>query len=188
MYFSPIGDIYVSNVFSEKWFPAEAFLVESIYWYAYFVNTLTENMFVVGGIVNRKMHLQTLGTPEHNMNQWEVIFHDDFLPEYRELSVTVQNALIAATKILREKGPLLGRPYVDTLKGSSHPNMKELRFDADGGVWRVAFAFDPERNTIALVAGDKGGIAQRRFYGELINVADGRFDRHLSALRSQKRK
>jgi hypothetical protein len=66
--------------------------------------------------------------------------------------------------------------------------MKELRFDADGGVWRVAFAFDPERKAILLVAGDKSGIAQRHFYRELIDVADGRFDQHLNALRSQKRK
>jgi hypothetical protein len=41
------------------------------------------------------------------------------------------------------EGPNLGRPHVDTLEGSSHPNMKELRFNADGGVWRFAFAFDP---------------------------------------------
>jgi hypothetical protein len=66
--------------------------------------------------------------------------------------------------------------------------MKELRFDADGGIWRVAFAFDPERKAILLVAGDKGGIAQRRFYRDLIEVADRRFEQHLKELRSQKRK
>jgi hypothetical protein len=65
--------------------------------------------------------------------------------------------------------------------------MKELRFDADGGVWRVAFAFDPERKAILLVAGDKGGTAQRRFYRDLIHVA-ARLDQHLNAIRSQKRK
>jgi hypothetical protein len=66
--------------------------------------------------------------------------------------------------------------------------MKELRFDADGGVWRVAFAFDPERKAILLVAGDKAGVAMRRFYRNLILVADARFDQHLRALRSQERK
>jgi hypothetical protein len=65
--------------------------------------------------------------------------------------------------------------------------MKELRFDADGGVWRVAFAFDPERKAMVLVAGDKGGVVQRRFYRDLILVADQRFDKHLNALRSKKR-
>jgi hypothetical protein len=119
--------------------------------------------------------------------QWEVIFHDDFLLEYRGLAVTVQNELVALTVNLSEKGPLLGRPQVDTLKGSRHANMKELRFDADGGVWRVAFAFDPERNAILLVAGDKGGVGKRKFYRALIRVADERFDKHLMTLRAKKR-
>jgi hypothetical protein len=118
--------------------------------------------------------------------QWEVIFHDDFLLEYRELAKAVQNELVALTVNLSEKGPLLGRPQVDTLKGSRHANMKELRFEADGGVWRVAFAFDPERNAILLVAGDKGGVGRHRFYRDLIRVADGRFEKHLMALRSKK--
>ncbi len=118
---------------------------------------------------------------------WKVIFHDEFVNEYRELPSTVQNELVALTVNLRERGPLLGRPLVDTLKGSSHANMKELRFEADGGVWRVAFAFDLERKAILLVAGNKAGVAQGRFYRELIRVADGRFDQHLNALRTKKR-
>jgi len=126
--------------------------------------------------MERKMHLKTLCISEHNINEWKVIFHDDFVPEYGELPESVQDVLVASTKILREKGPLLGRPQVDTLKDSRHANMKELRFYADGRVWRVAFAFDPERKAILLVAGDKGGVAQRRFYSELILVADRRFD------------
>lgn len=119
--------------------------------------------------------------------QREVILHDDFTPEFKQLSSIVQNEMVALTLNLREKGRLLGRPQVDTLKGSRHANMKELRFDADGGVWRVAFAFDPERKAILLVAGDKGGIAKRRFYHELIRVADERFDQHLQAIRTKKR-
>jgi hypothetical protein len=54
--------------------------------------------------------------------------------------------------------------------------MKELRFDADNGVWRVAFAFDPKRRAILLVAGDKAGATQKRFYKQLIQKADKRFD------------
>lgn len=135
-----------------------------------------------------KMLLKTLGTVEHNNKEWEVAFHDEFIREYRGLSESVQDVLVAAMKILREEGPLLGRPQVDTLKGSRHANMKELRFDVDGGVWRVAFAFDPERRAILLVAGDKGGVAQRRFYRELIRTADNRFDGHLNALQIKKRK
>ncbi len=72
------------------------------------------------------------------------------------------------------------RPRSDTLNGSKHRNMKELRFDADGGVWRVAYAFDPERKAILLVAGDKFGGSQKRFYRSLIDQADERFDEHLA--------
>jgi hypothetical protein len=60
--------------------------------------------------------------------------------------------------------------------------MKELRFDAADSVWRVAYAFDPKRRAILLVAGDKSGVASRRFYKSLIERADARFDRHLARL------
>lgn len=77
----------------------------------------------------------------------------------------------------------MGRPHADTLAGSKFKNMKELRFAADNGVWRVAFAFDPERQAIVLVAGDKGGVAQKRFYKSLIDKAGARFASHLSVLK-----
>ncbi len=66
-----------------------------------------------------------------------------------------------------------------TLKGSKFSNMKELRFEADNGVWRLAYAFDPRRKAILLVAGDKSGVAQGRFYKALIRRADARFAEHL---------
>jgi Phage derived protein Gp49-like (DUF891) len=72
---------------------------------------------------------------EHTLTvKWEVDFHDDFVPEYHELPQGVQDELLASIKVLEEFGPQLGRPRVDTLKGSRHHNMKELRFDAGGGV------------------------------------------------------
>ncbi|WP_259675048.1 type II toxin-antitoxin system RelE/ParE family toxin, partial [Burkholderia pseudomallei] len=80
----------------------------------------------------------------------------------------------------------LVRKFQGRSKGSQHANMKELRFSWDNGVWRVAFAFDPKRQAILLVGGDKGGADQRRFYKRLIAVADARFDEHLSALAAMK--
>jgi hypothetical protein len=65
--------------------------------------------------------------------------------------------------------------------------MKELRFSAVDGVWRVAFAFDPKRKAILLVAGDKSGVSEKRFYRELIRKADDRFDDHLARLKGQKK-
>ena len=63
--------------------------------------------------------------------------------------------------------------------------MKELRFKADDGVWRVAFAFDPIRCAVLLVAGDKSGVSQRLFYRRLIAKADARYDAHLAAERQR---
>ncbi|MFZ0695326.1 MAG: type II toxin-antitoxin system RelE/ParE family toxin [Alphaproteobacteria bacterium] len=93
---------------------------------------------------------------------------------------------LAQARVIETFGPTTGRPRVDTLKGSKHANMKELRFEADGGVWRVAFAFDPERKAILLVAGDKSGQSERVFYRRLIATADKRFDAHLERVKGRK--
>jgi len=73
---------------------------------------------------------------------------------------------------------------VDTLNGYKYANMKELRFSAGDGVWRVAFVFDPQRNAILLVAGDKSGTSQARFYERLIKKADLRYKAHLKRIGS----
>ena len=96
--------------------------------------------------------------------------------------------MLAHAKILETFGPQLGRPRADTLKGSKHANMKELRFDAADGVWRVAFAFDPTRRAILLVAGNKAGTSEKRFYKQLVKKADERFKKHLHRLKAKKRK
>lgn len=114
---------------------------------------------------------------------WTVANHDDFDPEFDGLPAEVQDELLAMTALLETYGPTLGRPHVDTLSGSKHANMKELRFDAADGVWRVAFAFDPQRQAILLVAGDKSGVKQQRFYKGLIRRADSRFADHLKRLK-----
>ncbi len=76
---------------------------------------------------------------------WRVDFHPAFLAEFEAFSEAVQDEIAALIKLLGAFGPRLGRPRCDTLNGSKHANMKELRFDADDGVWRLAFAFDAER-------------------------------------------
>lgn len=69
---------------------------------------------------------------------------------------------------------------VDTLNGSKHGNMKEIRFRQDG-LWRFAFAFDPGRDAVVLVGGNKDGANQKQFYKRLIKTADRRFDDWLEA-------
>ena len=119
---------------------------------------------------------------------WEVRFDDAFEAEFNQLPEAVQDELLARVKVLEQFGPRLGRPHVDTLKDSKHANMKELRFNCEDGAWRVAFAFDPKRQALLLVAGDKAGANQRKFYEKLIQMADERFDAHLEKLKEEKAK
>jgi len=112
---------------------------------------------------------------------WQVLFHGEFLPEFRELPEDVQDELLARLKVLETMGPSLGRPNVDTLEGSEFGNMKELRFQLDG-VWRFAFAFDPRRAAIVLCGGDKENKKSKTFYRKLIKTADRRFKAHIASL------
>jgi hypothetical protein len=118
---------------------------------------------------------------------WAVELADEFKPEFDTLDKHVRSEVLALALILQKFGPQLGRPRVDTLKDSRHANMKELRFSAVGGEWRLAFAFDPRRRAILLVAGDKSGGSQKRFYRELIRKADARFDAHLARLKRERK-
>jgi len=119
---------------------------------------------------------------------WIVRFSDSFEEEFQALPEEVQEELLACAQLLREYGPNLGRPRFDTLKGSDHANMKELRFDAANGVWRVAFAFDPKRQPILLIAGDKYGGSQAKFYKRLLRTADERYSTHLKTLQDATKK
>jgi hypothetical protein len=121
-----------------------------------------------------------------NIVTWTVLFHDAFDAEFQAFAESLQDELLAHAKLLGEFGPNLGRPTVDGLKGSKHANMKELRFAWNGGVWRIAFAFDINRQAILLVGGDKGGAHERRFYKRLITIADKRFDEHLTSFAAAK--
>lgn len=114
--------------------------------------------------------------------QWVVEIGDEFKADFQKLAKEVRLKILAHARLLQQFGPQLGRPWVDTLIGSHHSNMKELRFRAADGVWRLAFAFDPKRKAILLVAGDKSGVGRKRFYDQLVATADQRFDAHLARL------
>ena len=117
---------------------------------------------------------------------WEVSLHeavDAWFIGLSEDEPEVADQVAAAIDKLAEEGPTLGRPLVDRIKQSRHHNMKELRPRAGGeSEIRILFAFDPEREAILLVAGDKSG-QWNLWYDEHIPVADARFDRHLAALK-----
>jgi hypothetical protein len=118
---------------------------------------------------------------------WTVEIGDEFEQEFKELAEDARTEILAHARLLQQFGPQLGRPRVDTLNASRHANMKELRFSAADGEWRVAFAFDTKRKAILLVAGDKSGGSEKRFYRQLIAKADDRFDAHLDRLKKKER-
>jgi hypothetical protein len=119
---------------------------------------------------------------------WQIKTTDTFDRWFAGLSSGGQAEVIAKVELLKLFGPQLGRPHADTLKGARHANMKELRADTSEQVLRIAFAFDPERTGILLVAGDKAGVGQKRFYQQLIAKADELFDAHLATLKSRRKK
>lgn len=117
---------------------------------------------------------------------WSVGLHDDFQAEFDKLPDIVQDELLARMALLKEYGPTLGRPHADTLQGSKHANLKELRFKVAGGVWRITYAVDPDRCVVLLAAGDKSGVTQRLFYRRLIARSDRRFSAHLARVRHER--
>lgn len=116
---------------------------------------------------------------------WTVEFHPACEAWADSLEQADAEALLAAVRILRDVGPALGRPLVDTITASRHRNMKELRPGSTGRTEiRVLFAFDIERQAILLCGGDKAGN-WRRWYRDNIPIADDRFDEHQATLASK---
>ena len=118
---------------------------------------------------------------------WKVATAAGFDEWFAGLSEAEQVEIIAKVELVKLLGPQLGRPHADTLKGSRHANMKELRADTAESVMRIAFAFDPERSAILLVGGNKSGVGQKRFYKQLIARADALYDAQVAAIKARKK-
>jgi hypothetical protein len=117
--------------------------------------------------------------------QWTVITHPDVDEWLATVDKDTFEQIAAAVRELGMEGPTLGRPLADTVKGSRHKNMKELRPGSSGrSEVRILFAFDPERQAILLVAGDKAG-KWTRWYKKAIPLADDRFDEHLERMKKE---
>ena len=120
------------------------------------------------------------------MAAWSVEFHPACEAWADRLGQRDKEALLAAINVLRDRGPALGRPLVDTVEGSRHANMKELRPGSTGrSEIRVLFAFDIERQAILLVGGDKS-TDWKGWYRTNISIADDRFDEHQGKLARQR--
>ncbi len=92
----------------------------------------------------------------------------------------MRREVAAHVNLLKQYGSTLGRPRVDSIKGSNFSNMKELRVQWKGQPWRILFAFDPKRRSILLVGGNKQG--DKRWYQKNIPIADARFEKHLKQI------
>jgi hypothetical protein len=114
--------------------------------------------------------------------KWEVEYTDQFSDWFEDLTGSQKSSVIAAVDVLGEAGPGLGRPFVDTIKSSRHPNMKELR--PQRGNIRIFFAFDPRRMAILLIGGDKTNNWQE-WYRHFVPYADDLYDEHLETLRKE---
>nr|WP_240477246.1 type II toxin-antitoxin system RelE/ParE family toxin [Jiangella muralis] len=106
---------------------------------------------------------------------WEVCLLDEVEQWVLRLDERAYERVAEAIELLERVGPGLGRPAVDSIEGSRHPNLKELR----AGSVRVLFAFDPARQAVLLVAGDKAGLWSR-WYRTAVPLADRRFDEWLA--------
>jgi hypothetical protein len=125
-------------------------------------------------------------TGDSEERKFEVVWHEDFLREYRDLPKDFQGKLRAEIALLESSGPRLGFPHANTIKSSLHPNMKKLRFHATDGVWRVAFAFDSNHQAVLLAAGDKAGVSEKTFHRRLLDKADKRLASHVAKIQGSK--
>ncbi len=114
---------------------------------------------------------------------WEVEYTEQFGAWWGSLDHGRQERVAAAVELLEEHGPALGRPIVDSIKGSRHQNMKELR--PRGGHLRVLFAFDARRVAVLLLGGDKTG-RWSRWYAEVVPLADLLLDQHTQTLTKER--
>ena len=112
---------------------------------------------------------------------WEVEVSDEFREWYEALGNEAQDSVTYSVDLLRFGGPQLGRPHVDSVKGSRHSNMKELCVQHRGHPWRILFAFDPRRMAYLILAGDKTG--DPRWYEVNVPIADAIYDRHLREIK-----
>ncbi len=115
---------------------------------------------------------------------WEIIETELFGNWFASIDLDAQEDIVVIAGILKEIGPKLGRPYVDTVEESKHKNMKELIVQSKGRPFRIFFAFDPKRTGVLLIGGDKTG--KKRFYKEMIPKADKLYSKYLEDLKNEK--
>jgi hypothetical protein len=118
---------------------------------------------------------------------WDVEYTDEFGDWFEQLGGEDQEAVVARVALLEARGASVGRPAVDNVHQSRHPNMKELRAERS---LRVLFAFDPRRSAILLVGehkspADPATPSWNRWYDLTVPIADDLYDDYLDELRGE---
>lgn len=114
---------------------------------------------------------------------WEIEYTDEFDDWWETLTLEELEDVTAKVLLLQRVGPALGRPHADTIRGSRHSNMKELRIQHAGKPYRVFYAFDPRRRAILLIGGIK--TDDKKFYRQFVPLADRLYDEHIQTLRKE---
>lgn len=113
------------------------------------------------------------------IQKWEVVFTDttsDWLMTEEE---EVRESIFASLGLLEVKGPNLGRPHADTLEGSKHRNLKELRVQHNGKPYRLFYIFNKYREAVILCGASKKGVNENDFYKKMIKIAEKEYEKEL---------
>jgi hypothetical protein len=113
------------------------------------------------------------------MSVWNIKQTAEFQDWFDEADEALQEDTVEHVKLLEQFGPNLKRPYVDTLKGSQLTNLKELRFNSGDKVVRIFLIFDPDRNAVLLIGGNKSGSGDKNFYDRMIDQSEKIYGRYL---------
>ncbi len=117
---------------------------------------------------------------------WTIIYLDAFETWLNDQEEGLCEESVAHVGMLAEGGPLLGRPWVDTLKGSGLPNLKEVRFEYKGAPIRILFAFDPKQQAVIMLGGDKS--QDKKWYKKNIQIAERLYKEHVEKLAKAEQK
>lgn len=113
------------------------------------------------------------------MKLWVIVQTTEFQVWFYESDKKLREDITEHLELLRMLGPELKRPYADTLKGSEISNLKELRFNSGERVIRIFYVFDPDRNGVLLIGGNKSSSGDKKFYKKMIELSERIYSRYL---------
>jgi hypothetical protein len=114
---------------------------------------------------------------------WGIEYTDELGEWWLQLNEAEQESIDASVRLLEVFGPNLGFPHSSGIGQSRHSHMRELRVQHEGRPYRILYAFDPHRNAILLIGGDKTG--NNRWYDVYVPKADHLYDVHIETLKSE---